>query len=225
MTTHASPQCAKPEVSPASSPEEHELHRNAAAPFEGDKQEQKNVADNQAPDQSPDIDGDEYSEHRRRFDSLKRQLMAEWSPTGLSEELAVLELVGLYWHREKSDDRICIDARSNPQNKNTLEEIMKLPPEQQEDAICSKLLQIGLTITPQERMENNRARFDLQIRQKIEWITFLKTTKRNIFDSSEPESVAVQRPRGTYRERWRKPQEEPTQRTQATDQSAGKSCR
>jgi hypothetical protein len=72
MTTHASPQCAKPEVSPASSPEEHELPRDAAAPSEGDKQEQKNVADNQAPDQSPDIDSDEYGRQRRRFDSPGR---------------------------------------------------------------------------------------------------------------------------------------------------------
>jgi hypothetical protein len=133
MTTHASPQCAKPEVSPASSPEEHELHRNAAAPFEGDKQEQKNVADDQASDQSPDIDGDEDGRQRRRFDSLTRQFMAEWSPTGLSEELAVLELVGLYWQREK------IAAKSKPRNNNSLEEIMKLPPEQQQDAICNKI--------------------------------------------------------------------------------------
>jgi hypothetical protein len=204
MTTHASPQCAKPEVSPASSPEEHELHRNAAVPFEGDKQEQKNVADNQAPDQSPDIDGDEYGSQRRRFDSLKRQLMAEWSPTGLSEELAVLELVGLYWQREKSEERIYRAEKSKPQSKNYLEEIMKLPPQQQDDAICNKLLEIGLTITPQEQLEKVRDRFDHQIRQKIEFITFLKTTKRKTFDSPEPESGAARRPRGLYRERWKK---------------------
>jgi hypothetical protein len=204
MTTHASPQCAKPEVSPASSPEEHELHRNAAPPFEGDKHEQKNVADNQAPDQSPDIDGDEYGSQRRRFDSLKRQLMAEWSPTGLSEELAVLELVGLYWQREKSEERIYRAEKSKPQSKNYLEEIMKLPPQQQDDAICNKLLEIGLTITPQEQLEKVRDRFDHQIRQKIEFITFLKSTKRKIFDSLEPESSAARRPRGAYRERWKK---------------------
>jgi hypothetical protein len=208
MTTHSSPQCAKPDVSPDSSPKEHEFPQNAAAQFEGDKQEQKNVADNLAADQSPDIDSDEYGRHRRRFAGLIRQLMAEWSPTGLSEELAVLELAGLYMHREKSEERAYIAAKSKSQNKNSLEEIMKLPPEQQDDAICNKILEIGLETSPQEQMEKVRARFDHQIRQKIEWITFLKATKRKIFDSPDP--VAVRGPRGAYRERWRKPQEEPT---------------
>jgi hypothetical protein len=87
---------------------------------------------------------------------------------------------------------------------------MKLPPQQQDDAICNKLLEVGLTITPQEQLERVQARFDHQIRQKIEWITFLKTTKTKIFDSPGPDPAAVRRPRGPYRESWKRPQEKPT---------------
>jgi hypothetical protein len=61
------------------------------------------IADNQKSraGQAPEGNTEYYDEQKRKFEFWKQELSAEWEPTGIAEERAVLDLAYLYWQRDR----------------------------------------------------------------------------------------------------------------------------
>jgi hypothetical protein len=155
MTAEQQPQFVERETSAGSAgasrlagdePHEFELGKDASHLSENQKL---------GPDLGPEAD----SEQRKLFNNLKEQLHAEWKPTGVSEDLAVLELTLLYFQRGCILDLYKAE-KSERRNENSLEDMEKLSPEQKEEADVQRLLQVGLRSTPQEAMEKRFAHLD-----------------------------------------------------------------
>jgi hypothetical protein len=172
----------EPETSTASSAEEMELDGKAVKEndnFESSGIDQPNTQ-NHGPrfDVPPEVKIDYYMQEERLIDYLRKELIAEWQPTGLSEETAVTELALLYWRRKLSLERINETQQSERKDTNCGEDIEKLSPEENEKTLVARAMQVMLRSNPQESIERDQTHLDQLIRQKIDWIVYLKMSKK-----------------------------------------------
>jgi hypothetical protein len=175
---------------------------------------QRYTTENQKPERGlgPEVEGDSHQD--KAFDSVKEKLIAEWKPTGVTEETAVIELVQLYFKRGLVSDRICA-AEQKEQNIGSWEAIAKFSKKEMQAAVNARNVEQISSLTPQQRVRRDLAHLEQLIRDKIEFIHFLKTTKKKITKLSPPDPVVpsgARKPRGAYRERFIKPFGDPSAR-------------
>jgi hypothetical protein len=196
-------QSAEPGAASTTSTEERKVDQENAN-HETSGETEPNIADNQESGAGlpPEDNTEYYVEQKRKFDLWKQKLFAEWEPTGISEETAVLNLAYLYWQRDQIFDKAKRAEKLKDENKQELDNNSNPTPEEEQEALPDKVLELGLRVTIEERIERDQAHFDQLIRKKIEWIVFLKASKKRIGDLSDRQSTIVstgRRPRGVYR--------------------------
>jgi hypothetical protein len=154
-------------------------------------------------------DTSEYEKERVYLQRITQSLVEEWKPEGFSETHAITELAALFWRRERirtvaarTDERSPLEKSEGSAEKE--KEVEDQTEEEKEVDVVSEIMRLGLSESPQEKMQREMTLIDRLIEKAVDHFVFLKTSKKRVRDCSS-EEVTISRPmparapRGKYR--------------------------